>query len=117
MSSTKVDFGALAPAYDALRPPDENWLELADLLVREGDLRGHRVLEIGCGTGLLAEEIARRGARVFAVDPSAEMLAQAKGRGAHGVGYKLAAAESLPFKDAWFDRAVMRLVVHVLDRP
>lgn len=117
MSSTKVDFGALAPAYDTLRPPDDNWRELADVLVREGDLRASRVLEIGCGTGLLAEEIAARGARVWAVDSSPEMLAQAKARAARGAGYKLGAAESLPFKDGWFDRAVMRLVVHLLDRP
>jgi SAM-dependent methyltransferase len=32
------------------------------------------------------------------------------------VGLKLGRAEELPFKDAWFERAVMRLVVHLLDR-
>ncbi len=29
---------------------------------------------------------------------------------------RVAAAESLPFKDAWFERVVLRLVVHLLDR-
>ena len=30
---------------------------------------------------------------------------------------KVAPAEKLPFKDGWFERAVMVLVVHLLDRP
>jgi ubiquinone/menaquinone biosynthesis C-methylase UbiE len=30
---------------------------------------------------------------------------------------KVAPAEQLPFKDGWFERAVMWLVVHLLDRP
>src|SRR5207302_4263525 len=34
-----------------------------------------------------------------------------------GVGLKLGSAEALPFKDRWFERAAMRLVVHLLDRP
>jgi SAM-dependent methyltransferase len=34
-----------------------------------------------------------------------------------GVNAKLARAETLPFKDGWFERALLVLVVHVLDRP
>jgi len=30
---------------------------------------------------------------------------------------KIAPVEQLPFKDAWFERAVMWLVVHLVDRP
>jgi ubiquinone/menaquinone biosynthesis C-methylase UbiE len=30
---------------------------------------------------------------------------------------KVAPAEKLPFKEAWFDRAVMWLVIHLIDRP
>jgi SAM-dependent methyltransferase len=33
------------------------------------------------------------------------------------VGLKQAAAEALPFRDAWFERAVGRLFVHLVDRP
>ena len=38
-------------------------------------------------------------------------------RRAHGAGLKLGTAEELPFKDGWFERAAMWLVVHLLDRP
>src|SRR3989442_6659282 len=41
---------------------------------------GVRVLEIGCGTGLFTEMLARSGAKIFALDLSAELLAHARGR-------------------------------------
>lgn len=110
------DFGPLASTYDALRPVDANWRELYELLVREGDLRGRRVLEVGCGTGRLAAELGAI-ARVWAVDSSPEMLAEARRIAPRGVAFRQARAEELPFKDGWFERVVARLVVHLLDRP
>jgi ubiquinone/menaquinone biosynthesis C-methylase UbiE len=86
------------------------------VLIAEGDLLGRRVLDVGCGTGRVAVELAERGSRVWGVDPSAEMLAEAKARAGRRVAFKRAAAESLPFRDGWFERAVLRLVVHHLDR-
>jgi ubiquinone/menaquinone biosynthesis C-methylase UbiE len=75
------------------------------------------VLEVGCGTGRLAVALAERGARVWGVDPSAAMLAQARATAGRRVGFKQGRAEALPFKDGWFERAVLRLVVHLVDRP
>src|SRR5438128_11859803 len=45
------------------------------------------------------------------------MLEQARARVPRGVGVKVGSAESIPFRDGWFERAVMRMVVHLLDRP
>ena len=39
---------------------------------------GERILDLGCGTGVLTAEIASRGAEVLGVDRSAEMIAQAR---------------------------------------
>jgi SAM-dependent methyltransferase len=112
------DYGSRAGTYDQLRPTDENWWEVFEALVREGDLRGRRVLEVGTGTGRLAAALAERTlAKVWAVDPSPEMLAVARERAPRSVAFKQARAEALPFKDGWFERAVAMLVVHVLDRP
>jgi SAM-dependent methyltransferase len=83
--------------------------------VREGDLTGRRVLEVGCGTGRFLDALAGR-AKAWGVDPSPEMLEVARGR-VHGAGLKLGSAEELPFKDAWFERAAMWLVVHLVERP
>ncbi len=114
--SSSPDFGALAEDYDRLRPVDENWRELVDLLVEEGDLRGRSVLDVGCGTGLLALALVERGAKVWGVDTSERMLAQARAAVGGRVGLKLGRAEALPFKGGWFERVVLRLVVHLVDR-
>jgi ubiquinone/menaquinone biosynthesis C-methylase UbiE len=112
------DFGRLAAAYDELRPADANWWELFELLVREGDLRGRRVLDAGGGTGVLSAALAERaGCRVWLVDPSAEMLEEARQRVPETVGIKQGVVEQLPFKDAWFERGVARLSAHLWDRP
>ncbi len=44
------------------------------------DLRGARVLDAGCGTGLMAAELAARGANVVAVDISPQLIGIAKAR-------------------------------------
>jgi ubiquinone/menaquinone biosynthesis C-methylase UbiE len=114
MSSLKPDFGPLAATYDELRPADANWWELFELLVREADLVGRRVLDVGCGTGRVAAALHDRGSRVWGVEPSPEMAARARERGVH---VKVARAEQLPFKEGWFERAVLWLVAHLVDRP
>jgi SAM-dependent methyltransferase len=114
-SSPTPDFGRRAATYDELRPTDENWWEVHEALVREGDLSGRRVLDIGSGTGRFAAALSER-ARVWGVDPSPEMLEVARSR-VPGVRFKEATAYALPFKDGWFDRATMWLVVHLLERP
>ena len=70
---------------------------------------------MGSGTGRFLSALAGR-ARAWGVDPAPEMLEVARRR-AHAAGLKLGTAEELPFKDGWFERAVMWLVVHLVDRP
>lgn len=116
-SSQTPDFDARAATYDALRPAGEAWWRLFDVLVEEGDLRGRKVLDVGCGTGkLLAALVERAHARAWGVDASEEMLGVARAGLAAGVGLKLGRAEALPFRDGWFERVTMSLVVHLVDR-
>ena len=75
------------------------------------------MLDVGCGTGKFARLLAERGlARVWGVDPSAEMLAEARKRVPSSVGLKLGQAERLPFKAGSFDAAVLWTVVHLIER-
>ncbi len=46
-----------------------------------GDLSGQRVLDAGCGTGVLAMELARRGAEVVAIDVSESLVGHAAENG------------------------------------
>lgn len=111
-------FEERAATYDRLRPTNSSWWERFDAIVRLGDLRGQRVLDIGCGTGAVAAALAERAsAKVWGVEQSAEMLTVARARVPSGVGLKQGRAEALPFRDAWFDRVLFSLVIHLVDRP
>lgn len=72
---------------------------------------------MGCGTGRVAAALAEReSCRVWGVDPSPEMLEIARARTGSATQFRVARAEALPFKAGWFERVVMRLVVHLVDR-
>ncbi len=113
----RPDFDARARLYDSLRPTDASWWQAFEHLVELGDLRGRRVLDVGCGTGRLAAAMSdEAGAKVWAIDSSDEMLAVAREAVPHGVGVRRGDAERLPFRDGWFDRVTMSLVLHLLNR-
>jgi len=111
-------FDARARTYDVLRPTDASWWEAFAQLVELGDLRGRRILDVGCGTGRLAEALTREArAKVWGIDSSDEMVAVARTSLPTGVGVRSGTAEQLPFRDGWFERVTMSLVLHLLDRP
>ncbi len=78
---------------------------------------GHRVVDVGCGTGVLTEELARRlGAdHVAGADPSPMLEACAER--VPGAELRQASAEQLPWPDDSFDAALAQLVVHFMDDP
>ncbi|HEV2595537.1 MAG TPA: bifunctional 2-polyprenyl-6-hydroxyphenol methylase/3-demethylubiquinol 3-O-methyltransferase UbiG [Sphingomicrobium sp.] len=79
-------------------------------------LQGKRALDVGCGAGLLAEPLARLGARVTGLDASAELIAVAKAhatRSGLAIDYR---AGELAELDERFDLVTcMEVIEHVAE--
>ena len=102
--------------YSGDRPCDEAWFRGAcDLIADSLELREtDRVLEVGCGCGVLMGRLIERGGSFVGVDPApgvlakaAEVLPQAE--------FHEATAEVMPFADAEFDKCYCYQVAHYFD--
>ena len=84
-------------------------------------LAGLRVLDIGCGGGILCEPLARLGAHVTGIDPGATNIGIARSHAAQSglaVDYRAVTAEALAAEGAVFDAVLaMEVVEHVTDVP
>ena len=97
---------------------------LDDMTSGQSPLAGLRILDIGCGGGILAEPMARLGANVTAIDATAEDIEAAKTHLAMGqlvINYQFCTAEELAQKTAGkaekFDLIYSSEVVeHITDR-
>lgn len=92
-------------------------LEYFDRIVQ--DWQGMSVLDLGCGGGFMAEALARRGADVIGIDPSAPAIEAARNHAdatdLH-IDYRVASGEHLPIPDGSLDCVVIVDVLeHVAD--
>lgn len=110
---------ALLPAYDllsrALGLP-----KVHQTLIAQAELvDGHRVLEIGSGTGSLTIRAKRShpGIDVIGVDPDPLALSRAQRKldGMTGIRFDRGYAQKLPYADAEFDRVLSSMMLHHLD--
>ncbi len=84
---------------------------------------GEQVLDVGCGTGTLAMEVARRvgrAGRVAGVDPGTQQIARARAKAARRnlpIEFQTGMIEQLPFPDQSFDVVFSTLMMHHLPAP
>ena len=114
-----------APGFDAdfghsIRTAAEHaaWDRILDLVV--GGRGTLDALDVGCGTGFLSLELARRGHRVTGIDFAPQMLAEARKKAAAqgvAVRFEEGDAEQLPFAEGSFDLVMTRHVLWTLPHP
>src|SRR5450432_1387687 len=81
-------------------------------------LSGLRILDIGCGAGLLCEPFTRLGAQVIGVDPSASNIAAAKlhaDKGHLSIDYRCTTIEEMDLRERFDIVLAMEVIEHVSD--
>ncbi len=101
----KFDWGLTSIDYATYRPgpPDSFYQKLAALDI---GLQNQAILDLGTGTGLLALQFAKQGAKVAGIDISAEQIAQAKQAATQAnlnIDFRVSPAETTPFKNNSFN--------------
>ncbi len=78
--------------------------------------RVSKILDLGCGTGMLLSELARRSGFVVGIDSSPGMLELARKRGG-GAALVLADADHLPFVNCSFDAVISVTLLQNMPNP
>ena len=112
---------AARAGWESFTPTEMATGSAAPKLVRfAGIERGMRVLDVGCGTGVVALTAARLGARVTGSDLTPKLIERAK-ENSHLMGLDIAwdvgDAEELPYKDGEFDAVVSQFGHMFAPRP
>ena len=105
---TRFDFNSVADTYD-------KWYETAEGAMYDrleknaiskylrGNIRGGKLLEIGCGTGHWSQFFGEHDFEVMGVDVSERMINVAQSKGIPNTSFEIADGHFLPFKDGAFD--------------
>jgi SAM-dependent methyltransferase len=110
-------YDMVAAHYDGVfsQHVTEHYLDKRADVVEELLPYGGLVLDVGCGTGALADWIQRRGYSVYGVDVSTGMLREALSAGISGAFAGFSTA--LPFASDTFDLALSVATMHHLETP
>lgn len=117
----KKIYDKLAEFYHTKRLKREDWnalIEQPTSFSLLGDVKRKKVLDAGCGSGIYTKILAKKGAKVCALDLSSKMLKLAK---EHCKNYKIefkqGSIDKLPYPKNKFDAILASLVIHYLKKP
>lgn len=114
---TEQTFDRIAGEYDESLPPHvvEHYLDKRVAFVRRHCPPG-TALDVGCGTGVLAERLAEAGYEMTGIDPSEGMLDVLAARAPRVTAVR-ASGTALPFDDDSFDLALTVATLHHIAEP
>jgi SAM-dependent methyltransferase len=115
----QTNFDAIAGIYDDVFPPHiiEHYLRRrASYVLRHAAARGQSALDVGAGTGLLAERLSDLGLDIIALDPFPQMLGQLRQR-RPDIDTVVAHGDDIPFPDDGFDLTYSVAVMHHIAEP
>lgn len=134
MSDTAQPGGALRSASEQFHRNPETFARMSALMSSSADAkflhymvsiagvaREERVLDVACGPGTCTLAFAERCGRAVGLDPSVELVGQAReaaaSRGAGNVAFMAGEVERMGFRDGAFDAAVCRFSFHHFTDP
>jgi len=112
------DFSGPMRALHAINPLRVSYVR--DTIARHGAFEGARILDIGCGGGILCEPLARMGAHMMGIDPASGNIEIAQAHAAPqglAIDYSAVTAEELLAAGVSFDAVLaMEVIEHVPDQ-
>ncbi len=114
LHATRRYYDTFSERYEAHRHAGyHRWLDTRTVALLRPHVEGRRVLEVGCGTGLLLREVATDAKDAVGLDLSQGMLGLAASR---GLRVLQGSATALPFEDHTFDLVYsFKVLAHVPD--
>ncbi len=88
-------------------------LEMPTTLKLLGNIKGKEILDLGCGTGIYAKILTKRGAKVKGIDISEEMIKIARKENPK-VEFKVGSMNKLPYRNKEFDIVLAALSISYL---
>ncbi|MBW2598743.1 MAG: class I SAM-dependent methyltransferase [Deltaproteobacteria bacterium] len=89
---------------------DKEKIEIG-MIERFVDLKGSRVLEVGCGDGRLTVLLAGKSGELVAIDPDDACIVEAR-RNIKSVDFRVGSGEAMEFEDGSFDLVMFTMSLH-----